>query len=581
MNHTEAARTPCCGAGAPRKLFTLRVLCSFVLAAALLILGAVAASAQTLNATITTDNAYRFAYGTPSGITNFFANVENHLAGDIFSCGIGPEIYPNLPYVPNGYLYIVAYSDNAVSQGVLGQFVSGSQTSYTGSAAWQVYATGMDLDIGSGGPSVALINSQIAIANAGNGGSGSSHGWVGLNGNPQGYVGALAIGEDNSSAAGDFPQVCPTAIGTAAKWMWYNPSALADPFRGNVPGEFLIFRLPFSEVTTPRRVAVNKDITNPTGQTATGVDILIAGHHSQFGVYYGMTPNFSVVQVGPNDLLRWSGGNIAPGVTFHVGFNMPEASVDILGIFMTNNGANIGCAHQCNSNLHLSGFGGNITYTNTVSACESRTLYVGNISLQYFENEVDLALLNPTATLSPIHVDHVDIPPTRVEPGQSATVSIPPAPRRGNWVVVRYTVSTDPTLAGPGNTEDFVQYPVPPATATAGACSPSTTALCLNNGRFRVETTWRDFSGNTGVGQAVPLTGDTGYFWFFGLENVELVLKVLDGTTINHHFWVFYGALSTVEYHITVTDTLTGAQRTYGNPSGNLGSVADTSAFPE
>ena len=567
-----------------RKIPALRGLCLFMLIAALPILGAMAAGAQTINATITADNAYRFAYGNASGITNFFANVENPLAGDIFNCSTGPEIYPNLPYVSNGYLYLAAYSDNSVTQGVLAQFVSGVMTSYSGSSAWQVYATGMDFNPGSGGPSVALINSQIALANAGTGGAGSSRGWVGLNGGPVGsnYVGTLAIGEDNGSAAGDFPQVCPTAIGTAAKWMWYNPGGLADPFRGNVAGEFLIFRLPFSEVATPRRVIVNKDISNPTNQTATGVDILIAGHHSQINdIFHGTTPNFTVTPIGPNDLLSWSGGSIPPGVTVHVGFNMPEASVDILGIFMTSNGVNIGCAHQCNSNLHLYGFGGNITYTNSVSACESKTLYVGNITLQYFENELDLALMNPASVLSPIHVDRIDVPPIRLAPGESATLAVPPAPRGGNWVLARYTVSTSPTLAGPGNTEDFVQAPASPFVASAGSCSPSTTALCLNGGRFRVEVTWKDFDNHTGAGQAVPLTGDTGYFWFFGPENVELVLKVLDGTPVNQHWWVFYGALSNVEYHVTVTDTVTGAQKTYTNPSGNLGSVADTSAFPQ
>jgi hypothetical protein len=42
---------------------------------------------------------------------------------------------------------------------------------------------------------------------------------------------------------------------------------------------------------------------------------------------------------------------------------------------------------------------------------------------------------------------------------------------------------------------------------------------------------------------------------------------------------VFYGALSNVEYTITVTDTSTGKTRTYFNPSGQLASVADTAAF--
>jgi hypothetical protein len=118
-------------------------------------------------------------------------------------------------------------------------------------------------------------------------------------------------------------------------------------------------------------------------------------------------------------------------------------------------------------------------------------------------------------------------------------------------------------------------------TSPAGTCIPSPTALCLNGGRFQVEVEWRDFEGKTGMGQAVPLTGDSGTFWFFSPENVELALKVLDGTPVNRHWWVFYGALSSVEYRITVTDTATGTVKTYFNPSGNVGSVADASAFPE
>ena len=81
------------------------------------------------------------------------------------------------------------------------------------------------------------------------------------------------------------------------------------------------------------------------------------------------------------------------------------------------------------------------------------------------------------------------------------------------------------------------------------------------------------------AGQAVPITSDTGSFWFFSNANLEVIVKVLDGRSVNGHFWVFYGALSNVEYTITVTDTETGAVRTYFNPQGQLASVADTSAF--
>jgi len=114
--------------------------------------------------------------------------------------------------------------------------------------------------------------------------------------------------------------------------------------------------------------------------------------------------------------------------------------------------------------------------------------------------------------------------------------------------------------------------------AGSPACQPSELALCLG-GRFRVEATWRDFQGNNGRGHAVSLTGDTGYFWFFDAANVEVILKVLDGRGLNGHHWVFYGALSTVEYTLTVTDVQTGASRRYVNPPGRLGSVGDTMAF--
>lgn len=130
-----------------------------------------------------------------------------------------------------------------------------------------------------------------------------------------------------------------------------------------------------------------------------------------------------------------------------------------------------------------------------------------------------------------------------------------------------------------GPTLDPSTLSIEPAMSEAG-CSPSATTLCLNGGRFKVEVEWRVPSqGTSGNATAVPLTGDTGQFWFFSANNIELVIKALDGTPVNGNYWIFYGALSNVGYTITVTDTVTGYVKTFVNPSENLASVADTSGF--
>jgi hypothetical protein len=111
-------------------------------------------------------------------------------------------------------------------------------------------------------------------------------------------------------------------------------------------------------------------------------------------------------------------------------------------------------------------------------------------------------------------------------------------------------------------------------------CTPNAATLCLNGNRFKVEVAWRVASqGTGGSGVAVPLSGDTGYFWFFSSGNVELVVKAVDGRAVNGYFWIFYGALSDVEYTITVTDTSNGAVKTYTSPQGQMASRADTAAF--
>jgi len=125
--------------------------------------------------------------------------------------------------------------------------------------------------------------------------------------------------------------------------------------------------------------------------------------------------------------------------------------------------------------------------------------------------------------------------------------------------------------------EPGLYFPLP-AAANAGELAP--TSLDLLGGRYRVSVDWRDpRSGDTGVGHAAPGSDGSGYFWFFRPDNVELVVKVLDGTPVNGHRWVFYGGLTDVEYTLRVEDLLSDEVRTYGHPAGDLCGGADTNAF--
>ena len=52
-------------------------------------------------------------------------------------------------------------------------------------------------------------------------------------------------------------------------------------------------------------------------------------------------------------------------------------------------------------------------------------------------------------------------------------------------------------------------------------CANSDTQLCLSNGRFRVSGTWNvPAQGQTGYMRAVPMTQESGLFWFFSPDNL-------------------------------------------------------------
>ena len=110
-------------------------------------------------------------------------------------------------------------------------------------------------------------------------------------------------------------------------------------------------------------------------------------------------------------------------------------------------------------------------------------------------------------------------------------------------------------------------------------CVSGGTTLCLNNGRFKVQAFYQTTT-SSGTGSTVSMTSDTGYFWFFSQNNVEAVVKVVNGCAFNNRYWVFAGGLTNVQVTFTITDTLTGLVKFYNNPINTaFAPIQDTAAF--
>jgi len=163
-------------------------------------------------------------------------------------------------------------------------------------------------------------------------------------------------------------------------------------------------------------------------------------------------------------------------------------------------------------------------------------------------------------------------------PGPYPPTSLPlPALAEGSYTVV-WTVD--------GSSLPFSE------TTVFQVTSPNT-SLFLQSGRFLVTATFTDpATGAQKTAQAVQLSDESGYFWFFGSTNTELSLKLLNGQVINGHSWVFLASMTTEGFSVKITDQETppncrfagnGASclsKTYTSPAGTNQNFFDLQTFP-
>lgn len=117
-----------------------------------------------------------------------------------------------------------------------------------------------------------------------------------------------------------------------------------------------------------------------------------------------------------------------------------------------------------------------------------------------------------------------------------------------------------------GGTDDDAAFDKHVASTRWAACRSGKNTACLLKNRFQVTGTWRNqYDGSSGELGATRVSDLTSAFYFGSPGNVELLVKMVD---LGSRYVLFYGAMSNLEYSLTVTDTATGEQKTYNNPAG-------------
>jgi hypothetical protein len=105
-------------------------------------------------------------------------------------------------------------------------------------------------------------------------------------------------------------------------------------------------------------------------------------------------------------------------------------------------------------------------------------------------------------------------------------------------------------------------------------------ALCLRDGRFRINVEFRTVSAITGEATSRRLSQQSGTFFYQNPDNAEFLFKILDACALNDRFWVFFAATTNAEFTVTVRDEVSGQVKVYTNPVGQAAlPVQDTQAF--
>jgi uncharacterized protein (TIGR03382 family) len=192
------------------------------------------ASGDVVRGTITADNHY--------ALYTSFGDEFGYLGGNETGPGGTVGAYnwsaaEDYAVEAGEFLYIAAWSDDRVAQGVLAEFYTDAMGTFlSGDERWRVYATNINRGNGDPHPFASEIGGHVAYAD-------SNQLWE-----------SVVTGGRN----GVTPWRTIAGIDSQAEWMWRGGSGAGDPLRSESgAGEMLLFRMRIGEIVpTPGSMAV-------------------------------------------------------------------------------------------------------------------------------------------------------------------------------------------------------------------------------------------------------------------------------------------------------------------------------------
>jgi PKD repeat protein len=116
--------------------------------------------------------------------------------------------------------------------------------------------------------------------------------------------------------------------------------------------------------------------------------------------------------------------------------------------------------------------------------------------------------------------------------------------------------------------------------AVVSNCAEDANTTCLIGSRYRVTSRWKNqYAGGAAANLfKAKLTDTTAAFWLFDANTYEYMIRI-NTATDNGRAWIAIPTFTSVEFWVTVTDTVNGQSNEYHSAPGNLTLIYDPTFF--